>query len=330
MMYEDSDTLNKGQQNKNQSQADKSKKKDAMTAKLLASAAAGLAVGAGTTYAAGRLETDEEIPVENTQGQEDSATVEQQAAPSVEERIEALEEKERIRERHEQERQRHEAERQRQEEQRQKNEEARQQKHDDDDDKDQKDNNILKGHDVKIESVEEHTLEDGTTVHIYTGTVDEHYAEFLANGNGQVVAAVIDVNGNGDIDDNEVIDLRESNVTTQYLAQHQVAPAPDHEITVVAVENDVEVGDETVNLAYVTIDEQPVMFVDRTQNGEVDLAIADHNHNGHIDDGEAQDVSHAHIPMPTADDISGNTLIANTEDGTEDYSNDADVTYYDV
>ena len=328
MFYQDNDTLNKGQQNKNQSQADKSKKKDAMTAKLLASATAGLAVGAGTTYAAGRLVTEEEIPVENTQSQEDSATVEQQAAPSVEERIEALEEKERIREQQEQERQRHEAERQRQEQRRQKNEEARQQKHDDDDD--QKDDDIFKGHDVKIESVETNTLEDGTTVQIYSGTIDGHQAAFMANSNGQVIAAIVDVNDNGDVDDNEMIDLRQSNVTTQYLAQHQVAPSTDHEVTVVAVENDVELGGETVNVAYVTMDDQPVMFIDRTQNGEVDIAIADHNHNGHIDDGEAQDVSDAHITMPTADDISGTPLITGTDDSTEDYSNDADVTYYDV
>lgn len=329
MMYEDSDTLNKGQQNKNQSQADKSKKQDAMTAKLLASAAAGLVVGVGTTYAAGRLVTNEEIQTEDSQSQEDATTVEQQpAAPTVEERIEALEEKERIRELQEQERQRHEAERQRQEQQRQKNEVNRQQKHNDDDDP--KENDIFKGHDVKIGSVEEHTLEDGTTVHVYYGTVDGHHAQFLANSDGKVVAAVVDVNDNGDPDDNEMIDLSQSNVTTQYLAEHQVAPSTEHEVSVVAVENDVELGGETVNVAYVTMDDQPVVFIDRTQNGEVDVAITDHNHNGHLDEGEARDVSDAHIIMPTADDVSGNTLMAGTEDGSEDYSNDADVTFYDV
>ncbi len=119
-------------------------------------------------------------------------------------------------------------------------------------------------------------------------------------------------------------------MTTQYLAQHQVAPPTDHEMVVVDVENDVELGGETVNVALVSIDDQPVMFVDSNQNGEVDITIADENRNGMLDEGEVRDVSDAHITMPTADDISDNTMAVYTDDGTEDYSNDADVTVYDV
>lgn len=324
MMYEDNDTLNKGQQNKNQSNADKTKNKDAMTAKLLASMAAGLAVGAGAAYAAQTLHigtnepaTEEATTEEPQTTPEATAAAEQSAKPTVEERVERLEEKERIREQKEQ------------AQQKQETETHPQKPSKPEPDPKPEPEDVFRGREVKIESVKTRTLEDGTTVQIYSGTVDGHQARFLANSNGQVIAATVDENDNGNVDDNEVIDLRESNMTTQYLAQHQVAPSNDHEVTVIAVEHDVEFGGETVDIAIVSMDDQPVMFIDRNQNGEVDVAIADQNHNGNIDEGEMQDVSGAHITMPTEDDITGN-ITANVDDNAEDYSNNADVTVYDV
>lgn len=328
MMYEDNDTLNKGQQNKNQSNADKTKNKDAMTAKLLASMAAGLAAGAGAAYAAQTLHigtnepaTEEATTEEPQTTPEETAADEQAAKPTVEERVERLEEKERIREQKEQTQQKQETEDRPQRPPKPEPDPKPEPKPEAED--------VFKGREVKIESVKTRTLENGTTVQIYSGTVDGHQARFLANSNGQVIAATVDENDNGNVDDNEVIDLRESNMTTQYLAQHQVAPSNDHEVTVVAVEHDVEFGGETVDVAIVSMDDQPVMFVDRNQNGEVDVAIADQNHNGSIDEGEVQDISDAHITMPTEDDITGN-ITANVDDNAEDYSNNADVTVYDV
>lgn len=329
MMYQENDTLNKGQQN--QSNADKSKNKDAMTAKLLASVAAGLAVGAGATYAANHVRGEEEPETEVPQTEDKIETEEQLAEPTVEERVAVLEEKERIREEQERLRQEHEAERQRQEQQRQQNEVKRQKVKKDDDiiDKPAK-SDYFKDHKVEITSVEERTLEDGTKVTIYHGTVDGHDAAFMADSNGKVVAALVDTNDNGNVDDNEVIDLRPNNMTTQLLAQHQVTSEVDHNVEVIAVEHDVELGGETVDVALVSMDNQSVMLVDRDQNGEVDVAIIDSNNNGHIDEGEAQDVSSSHITMPTEDDITGN-VTARIDDGdTEDYSNNADVTVYDV
>lgn len=330
MMYQDNDTLNKGQQNKKQVKDEQFSNKDAMTAKLLASVAAGMVIGSGATFAAGYLnKATEDAPAEDVnaetasdESQQTPEDINTAIQPTIEERVERLEEKERMREQREQERQHH-------VEKHQKNEEDRKQKHDDDD-KDQNDNDIFKAHDVKIESVETRTLDDGTTVQIYSGTIDGHEAAFMAYDNGQVVAAIVDVNDNGDVDDNEMIDLRESNVTTHYLAQHQVAPAPENDVHVLAVEHDVELGGENVDVAIVSMHNEEVMLVDTNQNGEVDIAIVDQNHNGTLDEGEVQDVSDAHITMPTADDINGSNMIAGIEDGTEDYSNDADVTYYEV
>lgn len=315
MIHQDNDTLNKGQKNKNQSQTDKSNNNDAMTAKLLASVAAGLAVGAGATYAAQYLNEDSDVTAEESQAPKETSAP---ANHNVEEHVERHDQKEHTQHKPE---------------------------IGNNPQKpptpgptppgpgpEPKPEDVFKGREVKIEKIEEHTLESGVTVQVYTGTVDGHRARFLAHSDGQVVAAAIDENDNGNVDENEVIDLSESNVTTQYLAQHVVdtPPAPEHKITVVAVENDVEFRGETVDLAIVAMDDQPVMLVDRNQNGEVDLTIADYNHNGSIDEGEEQDVSDAHVTMPTVDDISGDAITASTDNGMEDYSNNADVTVYDV
>ena len=70
-------------------------------------------------------------------------------------------------------------------------------------------------------------------------------------------------------------------------------------------------------------------MIDASQNGEVDLAISDQNNNGEIEDNEIADVREAHIPMPTAEDITGGSVAA-IDDEANDYSNDADVTSYEV
>lgn len=328
MMYQENDTLNKGQQN--QSNADNSKNKDAMTAKLLASVAAGLAIGAGATYAANHVRGEEEPETEVPQTEDKIETEEQLAEPTVEERVAVLEENERIREEQERLRQEHEAERQRQEQQRQQNEVKRQKVKNDDDiiDKPAK-SDFFKDHKVEITSVEERTLEDGTKVTLYHGTVDGHEAAFMADSKGKVVSAIIDADDNGLTNNDTIIDLRDQNVSANSMAQY-VVHTPESKVEVIAVEHDVEIGGETVDVALVSMDNQSVMLVDRDQNGEVDVAIIDHNNNGHIDEGEAQDVSRAHITMPTEDDITGN-VTARIDDGdTEDYSNNADVTVYDV
>lgn len=336
MTYQDNDTLNKGQQNKNQSQADKDTKKmhmDAMTAKLLTSVAAGMAAGAGVTFAAERLTQNEDSQTEEIQEEnlheEENAVEEQPAEPTIEERIETLEEKERMREQQEAERQRHEAERQRQEQLRQKNEENRQkQEHDENEEENHEDENVLKDHDVKIDSIEERTLEDGTRVRVYTGTIDGHQAAFMDDGNGKVVAAIIDANDNGEVDDNEVLDLSTTNVPSQYLVSCKVEVI-DNEVNVIAVHHDVEFAGQTVDVAFVEINHEEVAFIDVDKDNEVDIAITDRNHNGCIDEGETQVVSSAHITMPTEDDITSN-MVASLDDGTEDYSNNADVEVYDV
>lgn len=336
MMTNDNDTLYAGQQNAGQqNNAGGEKKKlfkDSVIAKVMGSATAGMALGAGAAYAAEHFHKDAE---------DDSTAPEEQAqqnGPTVEERLAELEEKERIREQQEQERQRAEEERQQRELQRQQQEQQRQRQEsertqkvkeeDDDDPKIKEEADFMENHEVKIEGVTEETREDGTTVQIYHGTVDGHQANFLADGNGNVVAVAVDSNDNGDIDNNEIIDLRNNHITTQQLNTHQTSGS-ETEVSVVAVRNNVEMGDETVDVAVVSVNGDPRVLIDTDQNGEVNIIAADVNNNGNLDEGEMVDVSDAHIPMPTQDDVNDN-MMAQTDNGMQDYSNDADTTIYEA
>ena len=315
--------------------------KDSMIAKVLGSATVGMAVGVGASYASGRFNHNDEMEARlaeleereraRQQQEQQQQQQEQQRQQEEEERRQAeQEEQERIRQ--EQEQQRQQLEQQRQELKQQRQELARQRQRNEQEERQHPENvreaSFMKDHEVKIESVSEVELEDGRTVQVFHGTVDGYPANFLTDGNGQVVAAAVDLNGNGEVDDNEVIDLRDEHITVRNLVACQVTPA-EPEITVVEVTNDVETEHGTVDMALVTVNDQNMLLVDTDQDREVDLVIADNNHNNQVDEGEIKDVSESHITMPTQDDINGNLMAQTDEDG-QDYSNDADTTLYEA
>ena len=181
---------------------------------------------------------------------------------------------------------------------------------------------------MKIEGSFQQTLDNGSTVQMYTGTVDGHAAQFLTDGNGHVLAAAVDANDNGEVDDNEVIDLRQQNITTQQLIQCHVEEEP--EVKVVNVQHDVEIEDlGTVDVAVVDVDKERALLIDTNQNGQADLLIADANHNDNIEENEVQDISGNHMPMPSQDDVTDN-MMAQTGDGMPDYSNNEDITLYEA
>lgn len=195
-------------------------------------------------------------------------------------------------------------------------------------------------HDIQIESVETMTTDDGRTINMAIGTVDGHMAAFQMDDNNRVVASFVDRNDNGEIDDNEVTDLRSEHMTLNTLTNGStdVQMTADNnddtgtaEIHVIAVQNDVDLNGHSVDVAHVSVGDEHVALVDVTQNGEVDVMIADSNHNGQIESNELHDISDNHIPMPSADDVEGNYgQVAQSDSDLPDYSNDADITLYDA
>lgn len=195
-------------------------------------------------------------------------------------------------------------------------------------------------HDIQIESVETMTTDDGRTINMAIGTVDGHMAAFQMDDNNRVVASFVDRNDNGEVDDNEVTDLRSEHMTLNTLTNgntnvQMTAESSDDtgspEIHVIAVQNDVDLNGHSVNVAHVSVGDEHVALVDVTQNGEVDVMIADSNHNGQIDGNELHDISDSHMPMPSADDVEGDYgQVAQSDSDLPDYSNDADITLYDA
>ena len=184
-------------------------------------------------------------------------------------------------------------------------------------------------HKVKIDDIEVKTDKDGKLMHLATGEVDGHRAVFVEDGSGQVKGVVDDENDNGIPDENEYCDLSDKDVSLQDLADHK---QEEVEVKVIAVKNDINIEGSTVDVAAIAVNDNPVVLVDVTQNGEVDIAMADFNHNGQIEEGEAQDVADAHIPMPTVNDVCGQdiTMTSPTPDALPDYSDDSDITFYDI
>lgn len=335
------DTLYAGNQKQNQPNEEKTKTKNAMIAKILAGTGVGILAGAGAAYAANHITSGEELvePATEEENQNNnSEKISRSSQSDVDKKIAELEEKERIREQHEQERQQRELERQQREQERQQREEERQRQEEENQRQSQErpgenggktENEFFEQHDVRIDGVEEYTLENGGRVNVYSGTVDNHQAVFMEDvSEGRIITAMVDTNDDGQPEESELIDMRQYNMSGQDLATHQ-AVIETPEMNVIAVSEDVDMNGQTVDMAAVTINDENVILIDASQNGEVDLAISDQNYNGEIEENEIVDVRDAHIPMPTADDITGGSVAA-IDDEVNDYSNDADVTSYEV
>ena len=191
---------------------------------------------------------------------------------------------------------------------------------------------------VKIESIGTHRTDEGDLVHTATGTVNGHEAHFVDDGHGNVQGYAIDVNDNSEIEENEIVHAEGQNITMGNLAEHMVeveptpAPTPTGNIQVLAVANDVEMDGHTVNVAVIAHGETTGLMIDANQNGEVDVIAVDANHDDHYSEDETEVVTDAHMPMPTQDDVSPDMASNGVADGGDlpDYSNDSDITMYDV
>lgn len=189
---------------------------------------------------------------------------------------------------------------------------------------------FVTNHDIQVVEIHEVENGDGDTMRIGLGTVDNHESMFLLDDNNGVIAATVDVNDNGQFEENEIIDLRDQHLTLQENGTLQ--PVSDHqEVRVLAIE-DAEINGQTVTVAHLEVNDERVDFVDVNQDGEVNFLLHDDNNNGSIEENEVRDVTDQHIPMPTADDVqpSDDGMMTAQNDELPDYSNDADITMYEA
>lgn len=190
---------------------------------------------------------------------------------------------------------------------------------------------------VVIHKVESRIDEDGNHVQIASATINGHEAVLIADENGHIETLVVDGNDNGLVEQGEVADLSQAHLylngnevvdgqpTVEVSTPHNDEP----EVKVIAVEHNVDLDGQTVDVAAVQMGDENVMLIDSDQNGEANVAIADLNHNGQIDQGEMADVSEHHIMMPT-DAPTGTPGTVETGDDLPDYSDNADITMVEV
>ena len=194
---------------------------------------------------------------------------------------------------------------------------------------------------IIIHSVETCQDEDGNQYMLAHATVNGNNAVLLADENGHIQTAAIDINGNGEVEEGEIGNVSEANLYINgnsvevHQPEVQVSAAENEpEVRVISVENDVDLNGQTVDVAAVTVNDQNVIFVDSDQNGEVSVMVTAANGNGEIENDEMADVTEHHIAMPTADDVMqpGVTEVSDPMGGDDlpDYSNNADITMYDV
>lgn len=312
MFYEENDTINANEQQAQQVTTDAKKGMSNESKKIAAGTVAGAALGSAAVFGANAIHSDEPAnhPAEHTD--EHPEKQEPTTAPKPEPKPEEKPAKDPSNS--------------------DKDKKVDDKKVDDKTPEEKEEAPFMKENKVEIEKIETREL-DGSNVHVASGTVNGHAAFMVDDGQGNMVNAVVDLNDNGHLDEGENISLSEQKITLSDVATKMTAEnthdVAEQEVHVVSVVSNVEMDGHTVNVAAVTINDEPVIFIDSNQNGEVDVAIGDTNNNGCITDDEPVNVAPRHIPMPTEDDVEeGMGMAAN--DGMPDYSNDSDTTTFEA
>lgn len=146
------------------------------------------------------------------------------------------------------------------------------------------------------------------------------------DNDGKADVAMMDANGNGNLDNGEVIDVRAENISmpqsdngTMYASQQ----SEDVDVHVLHVgQADINGDGQEENISVVDIEGNEVLLVDIDQDNTADVLIRNENGTDH-----AYDISGEDIDMPTMSD--GDMYMANA-DSEPDYTNDADIDLYDA
>lgn len=203
---------------------------------------------------------------------------------------------------------------------------------------------------VKDEHIAMPTSEDGA---VYTGQENEPQVEVVAvrqvdldgdgnsetaallsngvvlvdvNNDGKADVAMADVNGNGNLDNGEVVDVTAENIampTSDNGAMYASQQSEDVDVHVLSVgQADLNNDGLAENVAVVEVEGNEVLLVDIDQEGTADVLIRNENGTPH-----AYDITGEDIDMPTMSD--GDMYMAEA-DSEPDYTNDADIDLYDA
>lgn len=161
-------------------------------------------------------------------------------------------------------------------------------------------------------------------------TVDGENVVFVdVDNDGTFDVAAVDINHDGELQDNEIHNISDANVTVQDMAEgisvsHEPAVAPDPEVEVLGV-----IHDENSDITYagVTVDGEEVLLVDADSDGQFDVACVDANGDGIISGDEMQNISDANLTIDDLNAMSNDHYTA-MDDGInpcDDYVDDATI-----
>lgn len=193
-----------------------------------------------------------------------------------------------------------------------------------------------------------------------TAAVDGHAAVYVdADGDGQVDVLGIDVNNNGALEDNEVIDVSGRNISMYDLAtsaqgaqtaagtsqtaagQAGATTVAEHtdtdptqidprEIEVGHVEHNIDMDGHTVDAAAIDYRSHAGVAIDTDRDGQADIVAIDLNDNQRFEENEYFDANGAGISLDSPQEPAGSYDVADMTgtDELPDYTNDANVGEY--
>ena len=150
------------------------------------------------------------------------------------------------------------------------------------------------------------------------------------DNDGVIDMVVADANGDGQISEDEVADVRDMNVLMADITGTPAAPvedpvtAPDMEL--LAFERVEDEKGNQMDMAAVSVGGEHALLVDADLDGQADVLIADLNGDGQITEDELVDLAQNGIDIAMPDADSDMLLADNSMD--DDYINNADVDDY--
>ncbi len=175
------------------------------------------------------------------------------------------------------------------------------------------------------------TASDGTEMDVaLIESGDEHILVYDIDRDGTADALVHDDNKNGQIEENEIQDISDKNISMETLHEDYLATTgggqevdPD-DIHVVGYETVVTDDGDVMAVATLQSGDDKALLVDADYNGTADVLIHDDNKNGQIEENELHDVSDQNINMNTVEQAyyTENQLNGSTSDDNIYAAND--------
>ena len=167
------------------------------------------------------------------------------------------------------------------------------------------------------------TCEDGSLMDVAIVNVDGQEAILVDfNRDGIVDAIAMDLNANGHIDEEELVDVSQENFAMVTTNEN---PDPEPSGNVVSYETLTMDDGSQMDMAVLNVEGQEVFVIDADRNGTADLIATDLNQNGQIESEEIADISQENIamqPFQQEADMNQNNYLAMGDEGP-DYLNGA-------